>query len=92
MRFDDERIARLQREQLMLEAIERLLSAEIGRLYRERDRCEAQEWDSGDAVTEIADEIAQVKVFRERLAAAREQVHRELREAEVYAMVELGMD
>ncbi|MCC7106468.1 MAG: hypothetical protein IT307_15125 [Chloroflexi bacterium] len=78
MMSDLEVTERLHRELTMIEAIDRLMAGEINRLYRERDRCEAQEWDTGDAVVEVRGEIAQVSAHRQRLVAARQQVQREL--------------
>jgi hypothetical protein len=69
-----------QREALLLEAVERLLTAEVARLHREQGRAEAQEWDAGEAVAEVRAEAGAVTALRERLRAALAQVRQELRE------------
>jgi hypothetical protein len=90
MLSDLEVAERLHRELTMIEAIDRLMAGEINRLYRERDRCEAQEWDTGDAVVEIRGEIAQVSAYRQRLLVARQQIQRDLDVLDSSPMAQLG--
>lgn len=75
-------VNRLRRELLIVTAVERLLATEVGHMYRWRDVREAQEWDAGEAATEIQAEISEVKLLREQLHAARQELQRELREVE----------
>lgn len=68
-------LEQLQREHLVMEAVDRLLGAEVSRLLRERDRAEAREWDAAAAAADIAG----VRALWERLRAAREAVQADLR-------------
>ncbi|MBI3968873.1 MAG: hypothetical protein HY329_24815 [Chloroflexi bacterium] len=77
-----EMAARLQRELLIVSTLERLLTGEVARIDRERQRREAQEWDAGEVVIQADLEIASVKALQEKLEAVHQELLGELRAAE----------